>query len=290
MENHGSDLDILIYNLRQNRDELQLSAPDFEDWSIGARFYPMLYMLTRVQHAQDWETGIELTEYTLGQGTSLELHHIFPKSLLYAHGYERRQVNQIANFTFLTQDTNRKISNHDPASYLSHYARKTPDVLASHWIPADPALWQLDRYLDFLQARRQLLADAANQFLHSLFSGLFASMPVDVPSQAYTPPPMGGIVSSEEETLLRVNVWVDRQGLPQGVLSHELVDQRTGQLNVVLDLAWPEGLQAGYSQPVALLIDEDQAVEKAVNQADYRFFTTPEDLKSYVRQEILAVP
>ena len=32
------------------------------------------------------------------------------------------------------------------------------------WIPDDPALWQVERYPDFLAARRELLASAANAF------------------------------------------------------------------------------------------------------------------------------
>ena len=189
-------------------------------------------MLTRVQHALDWETGVELSNYTLGQGTRLQLHHIFPKSLLYAHGYNRRQVNQIANFTFLTQATNR--------------------------------------------------------FLNSLDSGIWARSASHVLLPECTAVP-GGIVSSEEEQLLLdVNIWVTDQGLPEGICSHELVDKYTGERKVALDLAWPEGLQEGYSQPVVLIIDEDQEVEVMANQAGFRFFTTPEDFKTYVQHEILA--
>ena len=32
----------------------------------------------------------------------------------------------------------------------------------------DPDLWRVDNYLEFLDARRELLANAANQFLGSL--------------------------------------------------------------------------------------------------------------------------
>ena len=65
------------------------------------------------------------------------------------------------------------------------------------------------------------------------------------------------------------------------------MDESTGELKLVLDLAWPEGIQQGYSQPVVLLIDEETEVEKRVNQAGYRFFTSPEDFQTYIRNEIL---
>lgn len=101
---------------------------------------------------------------------------------------------------------------------------------------------------------------------------------------------MGGIVSSEEEQgLLDVNVWVVEQGLPEGMFSYELVDESTGELKVILDLAWPAGIQEGYSQPVVLLIDEDLEVEKEVNQAGYRFFTSAEEILCAERDTVVTV-
>ncbi len=79
-------LDRLINQLRQNRGDLRLSANDFMGWSLGARFYPLLSMLTRVCHAQDWETGVDLSNRLLGKHNHLQVHHIFPKALLYQHG------------------------------------------------------------------------------------------------------------------------------------------------------------------------------------------------------------
>ena len=57
------------------------------------------------------------------------------KNLLYRSGYQRAEVNAIANFTFLTQETNLKISNHDPAQYLEEFVTKQPGAVESHWIP-----------------------------------------------------------------------------------------------------------------------------------------------------------
>ena len=246
-------------------------------------------MLMRVQHARDWETSIELSDHMLGRGTSLQLHHIFPKSLLYDRGYSRPLVNQIANFTFLTQETNLKVSNKDPAIYLDKYAMEKPGVLESHWIPTDSELWKLDNYTAFLEARRKLLAEAANHFLRSLESGSLSGLHTDKRTLEHEGP-VGGIISSDEEqVLLDMNIWIVEQGLPEGEFSYELVDESTGELKAILDLAWPQGIQEGYSQPVVLLIDEDLEVEKMVNEVGYRFFTSPEDFKAYVQDEILAL-
>ena len=286
-----SGLSNLIDLLRRNRGDLNLNPSDFMGWSIGTRFYPLLYMLTRVQGSLDWEIGSELSRHMLGRSSSLQLHHIFPKSRLYSHdpAYSMQEVNQIANFTFLTQETNLKVSNQDPAIYLEGYASKQPEVLESHWIPMDPELWKLDKYPDFLDERRKLLAAAANRFLDSLISGTVPEHPASIGAME-RPEAVGGIVSSEEEqVLLDTNIWVTARGLPGGELGYELVDENTGELRATLDLAWPEGVQEGYSLPVALLIDEGSEVERMANQSGFRSFTSADDFKSYVCSEILGL-
>ncbi len=291
IEDVDNGLSRLIELLRRDRGDLTLNPSDFEEWSVSARRYPMLYMLTRVQRSRDWETDIELSEHILGHGTNLQLHHIFPKSLLYDHNppYSMQEVNQIANMTFLTQDTNLKVSNQDPAIYLEKYSRQNPGVLESHWIPMDPKLWKLDNYPAFLEERRKLLAVAANRFLDSLGSGTVPEDPASIGAMERTEP-VGGIVSSEEEqVILDTNAWMTEQGLPEGESAYELVDESSGELKATLDVAWPDGIQEGYSLPVVLLIDEGPDVERVVNQAGYRSFTSPDDFKSYVRDEILGV-
>ena len=74
----------------------------------------------------------------------------------------------------------------------------------------------------------------------------------------------------EEQILLDANTWVIDQGLPEGELGYEIAHMSTGESLAILDLAWPNGLQEGYSQPVALLIDEDARVEESLRPILYR--------------------
>ena len=69
---------------------------------------------------------------------------------------------------------------------------------------------------------------------------------------------------------------------------YELVDEKTGEPLANLDLAWPNGLQEGLSQPVALLLGEGPELEEVVEAAGFRFFTSAKSFRSYVRREILA--
>src|SRR5207237_4148029 len=91
----GEPIDRLIGLLRQSRGDLHVTPDDFRAWSQGARFYPLLYMLTRVYDVKDWGTGVPLRSELLGKMASLELHHIFPKNLLYKAGYGKAEVNAL---------------------------------------------------------------------------------------------------------------------------------------------------------------------------------------------------
>ena len=283
-------LDRLIAQLRQNRGDLRLKPEDFMGSSTGTRFYPLLYMMTRTAHAKDWGTGDELSNHLLGRMSALEVHHIFPKAMLYKSGATKKEANALANFTFLTKDTNLVVRDRNPAEYLRGYAEKNPGVIESHWIPMDRDLWKPENYSGFLAARRELLAQAANDFLQSLFTGSVAEEQVITPvlERPTVTVSIESKVEDEEEVLRRCNRWIVEQGLPEGELMYELVDPESNEAVAILDLAWPNGMQEGLSQPVALLIDEPIEVEEAVNRAGFQFFSSVKSLRGYVKSEILA--
>ncbi len=72
-------------------------------------------------------------------------------------------------------------------------------------------------------------------------------------------------------------------------MSYELVDQN-GQQLAFLDLAWPNGVQQGLTQPVAVLIDEGKDVKEAASDAGFRCFSSPHGFRRYVKLEILNQP
>ena len=282
IEEHEGSQDRLIRQLRISRGELRVRPENFTGWSLGARFYPLLYLLTRVGQARDWGTGLPLKTGLLGHINKLQIHHIFPKSQLYKRDFTMSQVNQLANYCFLTQDTNLKISNRLPESYFPEVEEKFPGALASQWIPMDPELWKAENYLDFLAARQELLAEQANNFLDALFRGAAPEFKIDVI-------PGGVEDEEEEELLLETNIWVCEQGLPEGEISYELTAEETGDVIAILDLAWPDGLQTGLSEPVALLLDEDGETLELANAAGFLYFTDVDEFKAYVREKILAL-
>lgn len=288
----GDPLENVIGQLRRWRGDLSVRTDDFSGNSLGARFYPMLYLLTRVCKARDWGNGgLALNAHMLGKLNWLQVHHIFPKAQLYRYGYSRGDVNALANFCFLTQQTNLQISDRLPEDYFVEVEAKYPGALASQWVPMDPELWKIERYKDFLAARRELLARAANDFLDSLIAGSASTELVATPAleRETVPTPLPGGADDEElRQIAECNNWIADKGLPRGEVLYELSDPQTGAPLAVIDLAWPRGLQEGLSQPVALLLNEGEEVEELVNQAGYKFFTDPVVLCAYVEREILA--
>lgn len=291
LEGPDGGLDALLEQLRLWHGGLMVEPGHFTGWSLGARFYPVLYMLTRMGQSRDWGTGLPLKASLLGMMNRLEVHHIFPKAQLYKLSHSRPNVNAFANFCFLTKDTNLNISDQLPETYIPKIEAKHPGTLASQWIPANPALWKIENYLDFLEARKVLLAAEANRTFKELLHGddhwLDRSAPVQ-PMVMTTI--MGGITSEVEERMLEeLNDWVEAQGFPRGEIGFDHSDPGTGQQVAVFDLAWPDGLQSGLTAPVAVLIDETADVLGMASEAGYRCFTSVAVFKTYVMHELVGV-
>lgn len=289
LEGPNGGLDALIEQLRLWHGGLRVEPGHFTGWSLGARFYPVLYMLTRMGEASDWGTGLPLKANMLGKMSRLEVHHIFPKAQLYKREYRRPEVNALANFCFLTKDTNLNISDRLPEEYFPEVEAKHPGALASQWIPMDPALWKIERYLDFLEARKNLLAAEANKRFEELLHGDTQWLAAGTtPPAATTPGPIGGITSEAEEQELEIlNQWVEDQGLPRGLVAFDYADPETGAQKAVFDLAWPEGLQPGLTGPVVVLLNETAEVLALASSAGFRCFTAVAEFQAYVKTEIL---
>ncbi|OQB25728.1 MAG: hypothetical protein BWY10_02434 [Chloroflexi bacterium ADurb.Bin180] len=290
LEGDGNGLDRLIQRLRLWHGSLSVEPADFTGWSLGARFYPLLYLLTRMGEARDWGDGLPLKTGLLGKMNRLEVHHIFPRAQLYKLGHNRPEVNALANYCFLKKDTNLAISDQPPEEYFPEIEQRHPAALASQWIPCDSELWRLSRYHDFLEARRELLAAETNKRLIELLHGdvHWLEGVAKLPIQPAKAPVLGGITSEAEELEIEaLQNWMRARALPPGEQSFELSDPTTGQQQAVFDLAWARGVQEELSEPVALLLNESRDVLELANRAGFRPFTSTEAFKEYIVREIL---
>lgn len=272
----GKGIDGLTELIHQNRADLTLRPQDFWGWSKGARFYPLLYMITRVNHARDWGTGIELSQSLLGKNSSLQVHHIFPKHVLYSAGKTKSMVNALANYAFLTQQTNLDISDQKPEDYFPIYMEKCPGAIESHCVPTASHLLTIDAYDAFLEERRKLLAKSANAILEDLWKGKLAQPSAPMTKMSVTEPE-----DDEEAVIEELVSWLKNEGFAPGIKDYSAVIGYAGT-PIIIDVAWPDGLQEGFTEPVALMINEEPGDIFRVNAVGYRVFTRADDLKNYV--------
>jgi len=276
---HGDPTEGLLSHIRRTRGDLTVRPGDFWAWSRGARFFPILYMLTRVLEARDWASGVQLSKNSLGGAANLDVHHIFPKSLLYEAGHSRPEVNAIANFTFLTQETNIKVSNRRPQDYIPEYDAMHPGVVAGHWIPMDPGVWAIERYTEFLERRRSLLANAANDFLGELYAGHMTGDDI-TPVSVSIDDADAHDNATEEAVIAELRAWMIEEGLDPGHVDYALPDGTGGQ-SAILDVAWPDGVQVGLTDRVALLLNEPPEVAEVAGNFSFVPYTDASKFRAY---------
>jgi hypothetical protein len=262
---------------------LVIDGQDFAASGQGSRFYPLLYLLTRVHGARDFGNGLPLDERRPGHPISLQVHHIFPKAALYEAGYARSQVNAVANLCFLNRETSLVIGKRKPGEYFSAVGATHPGALASQWIPQDPALWRIDRYPDFLAARRELLAAAANGFLSQLRSGSAAGsgQPLDrltvVAAEAAD-------ADSRTDQVMALVAELVALGCADPAVDCEVSDPATGEVLAIAEACWPEGLRPGQADPVILEFEPAEADVARLRELGYEVFTSPSSLRSHVHR------
>ena len=285
-------IEALLRNLRQSQGERHVTHENFDLNYTRARFYPLLYIMSRIRDARDWGTGNRLRHHSLGDHTNLELHHIFPRAYLNRHGISANDINNLGNIAFQTRETNRALGARAPSEYMPEVIANWQGALESQWIPTDPELWEVENYRRFLDARRRLLAEAANEMLAALRAGVIPPAEV-IPADMNLQRPVASIEASDpdpdDETIILANAnhFAIENGLPAGEMAYEITPEYHGE-PITLDLAWPAGMQVGFSEPVALLIEEEDAVLRAVSDEGFRVFTVLATFRRYVERNILA--
>lgn len=113
-----------------------------------------------------------------------DIHHLFPKNYLIKNGIVQAQYNQIANYAFIQQEINIKIKDSSPAHYMTEVIgqcnTKKPvyggiieqdrlaENLKQNCIPDGFESMEIGDYQDFLQRRRELMAEKIHQYYDSL--------------------------------------------------------------------------------------------------------------------------
>lgn len=163
----------LCNQIIDQRGRIEVKADDLEGRWVQHPLYRMLLVLAKAHGAVDWFNGAPLSA-PHGRAYRVHNHHIFPQAVLYDSGYDpdnhlhRKVVNEIANLAFLTAESNLYLSDALPEDYLPKVEESYPGALVKQFIPMDPALWRVERFPDFLEARRQTIALKINEFMRAL--------------------------------------------------------------------------------------------------------------------------
>ncbi len=160
----------LITNLRREMASFEVTPEMLIGKYQRNPHLPLIFVICRNNKAKDWFTGTVLSSTNVGPSHRLELHHIFPKSLLKNNNYKPQDIDALANIAFLSQRANRSILNSPPSDYLKDIDE---EKLRAQYIPIDKNLWKLDNFSKFLEERRYLLANAINDYLKSLGGDIY---------------------------------------------------------------------------------------------------------------------
>lgn len=161
----SGDIAALLEPVKRQFGRLHIEPGDLAARGANSPLFSLAYLALKDAGAKDWHSGLGLSLTHQGKLHFIQWHHIIPKSLLKGK-YETGEINEIANMAFISGQTNRRISNKEAAAYLEEIVKtQGEETLRSQCVPLDRDLWQVERYRDFLAARREALAERMNGFI-----------------------------------------------------------------------------------------------------------------------------
>lgn len=163
----------MVEKVRGQSGRIEVQPRDLKGKTKQSPLFSMMYVLARRANARDWGSGLILS---IDSDRDFKDMHgqIFPsvaiKPAIEKGGGRdaRRAASDVANTAFFSRHaagTRRRT----PDKYLPGIVgRIGAEALEAQCIPADPALWTVDRYEEFMAARREALASGINGLLSSL--------------------------------------------------------------------------------------------------------------------------
>lgn len=162
----SGEIAALLEPVKRQFGRLHIEPSDLANRGANSPLFSLAYLALEAGGAKDWFSGLGLSLTHQGRLHFIQWHHIIPKSLLKERGYETGEINEIANMAFITGQTNRRISNKEPAVYLADIVRNQgQQALDSQRVPHEPDLLKIENYRAFLSTRRHALAKRMNEFI-----------------------------------------------------------------------------------------------------------------------------
>ena len=165
---------------------------------------------------------------TVAYKNKVERHHLFPKKFLNTMGIKNvRDTNQIANYALIEWRDNISISDEAPEEYFSKYTEtmNEEEIQKMCYLHALPNNWFDMSYFDFLQTRRQKIADIIKDGFKKLDQG---NIIVEKPNSLIDMINNGEGLYTEFKSTLRVNLHTMQR---DAKMEHAVLKTINGFLN-----------------------------------------------------------
>jgi hypothetical protein len=143
----------------QNR-SLEITRDRFFHMGYGSKTIHLLFNLwyPAFSHHPAYDNNLPQVDHVFPQSRLKATRVVSEETGRSAAAYGSDIINQLANCMLLTRAENGAGGKGDtpPDAW---FAGKSAEYFAMHLIPQDPALWEMDRYGDFIEARKQLIAE-----------------------------------------------------------------------------------------------------------------------------------
>ena len=161
--------DELLGLIEQER-SLTITEGEFVGRDVRHPLFSLMGWYFKHQGAVCLGSGVSIRR-NMGKKYALERDHIFPYAALKENGYDVNNrfkyalAQEVTNRAILSVVENRGKSDSAAKYYLGRAARDFPSSLRKQCIPEDRALWEIQNFEEFLEARRAVLARELNKFL-----------------------------------------------------------------------------------------------------------------------------
>lgn len=170
-EHSAFKLEEIFQIIRADGRSLEVTA----DTILGARYGKALsHLIFNLWYRDfDYEPALEdnlpQQDHLFAQSLLMNEKEINPETLRSRRRYGFEERDQLANLALLTARENgfQGKSGMPLDKWLPDQIKKDPAFLDRHLIPADPALWKIDRFRDFIEARKKLILDRFKPYLQT---------------------------------------------------------------------------------------------------------------------------
>lgn len=163
----------MVEKIRAQSGRIEVQPRDLKGKTRQSPLFSMMYVLARAANAKDWGSGLILSidsdmDFKDMHGQIFPSVAIKPSMKREGRRDAQRAAPDMANIAFFSRHaagTGRRTPDKYLPGIVSRIGR---EALDAQCIPADPALWSVDRYEEFVAARREALASGINGLLSSL--------------------------------------------------------------------------------------------------------------------------